>query len=65
MYNTNRMNITIELTDVTLHRIYCLAPVWNSTGLDGVGPEWINQSSVINVLTGTESQHKLYITYFY
>lgn len=45
VYNTNRINLTIELTTLGAVDVYCLAPVWNST-------DWVNQSISINVLPG-------------
>ncbi|ODN05385.1 Vascular endothelial growth factor receptor 1 [Orchesella cincta] len=36
-YNFMRMNTTLTITDPFLHKIYCFAPIWNSS-------VWINQS---------------------
>ncbi|XP_035709602.1 uncharacterized protein LOC118436188 [Folsomia candida] len=47
VYNTNRINLTIELTTLGAVDVYCLAPVWNST-------DWVNQSISINVLPDPE-----------
>ncbi|CAL8100404.1 unnamed protein product [Orchesella dallaii] len=41
-FNFNRMNTTLSIADPFLHKIYCLAPVWNST-------TWVNQSYKVSV----------------
>lgn len=43
--NINRMNVTFNFTDISLKRIFCFAPVWNST-------EWVNQSTNFQMIKG-------------
>jgi hypothetical protein len=54
-FNVNRISLSIELNDLTLKRVYCLAPVWNTT-------EWVHHYADIEVQTGICTIHSANIT---